>query len=134
MECFKARFLSKLKELDALCLPVGGYAIAGSGPLAIRNLRDSDDVDIVVCRELWKKLLVNYVPYDNDHMQIGRIEVWRDFINLTYKLEEIVRKAELIEGYPFVGLEDTISWKKYLGRDKDKEDVRLISLYLKNKK
>ena len=102
---FKNKFLEKLKELDKLNLPKKSYAITGSGPLAIRNIRNADDIDILVKRDLWKTLIKKYTPYDKKHIRIGNIEIWGDFINLTPIMDKVINNAEIIEGYPFVNLE-----------------------------
>jgi len=41
-----------LDELKSLNLPKDKFAIFGSGPLAIRNMRENKDIDIIVNREL----------------------------------------------------------------------------------
>ena len=46
-----------LAELKALNLPLGHYAIFGSGPLAVRGIREAADLDIIVSESLWKELL-----------------------------------------------------------------------------
>jgi hypothetical protein len=130
MLSFKENFLSKLKALDTLCLSKNDYAICGSGPLAIRNLRAADDIDIVVRGSLWMMLSKKYKPYDEHHIRIGVIEVWGDFINLTHRLDEVIDQAELIAGYPFVTLQDTILWKQFLNRPKDQRDILLINEFL----
>jgi hypothetical protein len=130
MNGFKENFLQKLKALDSLHLSAGNYAICGSGPLAIRNLRSADDIDIVVRSGLWATLSKKYKPYDELHIRIGTIEVWGDFINLTHRLEEIIDNAELMDGYPFVTLDDTILWKQFLNRPKDQRDIALIKEFL----
>jgi len=129
----KTQYLNKLKALDALSLEMGTYAITGGGPLAIRNLRGADDVDIVVIRDVFDELSKKYVPYDENHIRIGVIEVWGDFINLTERMDEAIASSEWIEGYPFVSLEDTLSWKKFLNREKDQKDIALIEAYLQNR-
>ena len=129
---FKQDFLIKLKELDLLNLPRGFYAITGGGPLTIRNLRKANDVDVVVKNSLWEKLSKRYTPYDEYHIQIGNIEIWGDLINLTDKMDEVIDNAEIIEGYPFVTLQDTLSWKTFLNREKDKRDIVLIKESLKS--
>ncbi|NGX30069.1 MAG: hypothetical protein K940chlam4_00911 [Candidatus Anoxychlamydiales bacterium] len=123
---FKLNFLEKLKELDKLKLPKGSFAITGSGPLAIRNIREAQDIDIMVKKNLWDELCKKYTPYDEKHMKIGYIEIWKDFINLTPKMNEIIDTAEIIEGYPFVSLKDTLLWKEFLNRKKDKKDILKI--------
>ena len=37
-------------ELKKLNLPIGTYAIFSSGPLAVRNLRENNDLDIIVTK------------------------------------------------------------------------------------
>ena len=126
----KGKFLQKLKELEQLHLPKKDYAITGSGPLAIRNIREADDVDILVKKHIWKNLITRYPPYDEKHIRIGNIEIWGDFINLTERMNEVIESSEIIEGYPFVSLLDTLSWKRFLNREKDKNDIALIAQYL----
>jgi hypothetical protein len=42
----------------------------------------------------------------------------------------LIRNAEIIDGVPFIKLDELIKFKKALGRDKDKKDVELIEQYL----
>lgn len=119
-------FLKKLKELERLKLPYGEYAITGSGPMAIRGLREAKDIDIVVKKALWQELLKHFTPYDSKHIKIGNVEIWGDFLNLTEHMDRAIDSSESLYGYPFVTLQDTISWKKFLNRAKDQEDIALI--------
>ncbi len=48
-----------LTELKTLNLPLGHFAIFGSAPLAIRGLRDSHDLDIIVSDELYEDLMTS---------------------------------------------------------------------------
>ena len=123
-------FLEKLKELDTLKLPQKDYAIVGSGPMAIRNMRQANDIDIIVRMCLWNDLKDRYELCDKKHMKIGNIEIWKEFINLTPKIDFMIDSAEFIEGYSFVSLEDTLSWKEHLNRKKDQEDIILIKNFL----
>ena len=94
-------FLEKLEELKCLNLPSGEYAITGSGPMAIRGLREANDIDVVVKKTLWLELLKRFVPYDSKHIRIGNIEIWGDFLNLTERMEDVIDSAERLAGYPF---------------------------------
>ncbi|MBI5345586.1 MAG: hypothetical protein HZB76_00350 [Chlamydiae bacterium] len=132
MNNFKENFLLKLKELDRLNLSKKDYAITGSGPLAIRNLREANDVDILVTKAYFNELSKKYPPYDAKHIKIGNIEIWGDFINLTPKMEMVIKHSEIIEGYPFVTLQDTLSWKRFLNREKDQKDILMILAYIDN--
>lgn len=124
-------FLKQLEELKFLNLPLGAYAITGSGPLAIRGLREASDVDIVVKKELWNELIKRFDPYDERHIKIGNIEIWGDFINLTERMDAVIDSAETLSGYPFVTLQDTLSWKRFLNREKDQKDISMIESILK---
>jgi len=131
------KFLDELKTLD---LPSGQYAIMGSGPLAIRNLREANDLDLIVKQELWDKLAQKYPIQTKETIRgtvisivIGNIEVYKYWLNLTPKINEMIDTAEIINGLPFVKLEYVIAWKKFMGRDKDKNDLKLIETYLNSK-
>ncbi|HOA47312.1 MAG TPA: zinc ABC transporter substrate-binding protein [Candidatus Pacearchaeota archaeon] len=126
------KFEKLLDELRKLDLPDGKYAILGSGPLAVRGIREARDLDIIVTDDLYKKLQKEYSQ--NDKIKLGKIEIfsangWRSkFGDLT----KMIKKAEKIQGLRFVCLEDLIEWKTKLGRPKDLEDIKLIKDYLKS--
>ena len=50
----------KFAAVTKLDLPIGQYAITGSGALGIRNLREIGDIDIIVTAELWNVLAAKY--------------------------------------------------------------------------
>jgi hypothetical protein len=56
----------KFKALKKWNLPIGKYAITGSGPLGIRNLREINDIDIIVTSELWDSLAERYGIIDKN--------------------------------------------------------------------
>jgi hypothetical protein len=132
--------LNYIEELTGLNLPSGQYAIFGSGPLAIRNLRDAGDIDIIVTQELWEKLAKTHPQTVKETIKgpvtsinIGHLEIYRDWLNLTPKIKELIETADIINNLPFVKLEYVIEWKTYMGRDKDKNDLKLIKTHLNSK-
>lgn len=132
--------LNFLDELKTLNLPAGQYAIFGSGPLAIRNLRDAGDIDIIVTQKLWEQLAIKYPQTNKETVKgsvtsinIGHLEIYHDWLNLTPKITELIETADIINDLPFVKLEYVVEWKKFMGRDKDKNDLKLIDKYLKCK-
>jgi hypothetical protein len=123
-----------LEELKKLNLPVGKYAIFGSGPVAIRNIRESNDLDIIVKKDLWTKLLNRYKKYYNParkRIELNNIEIYLDWLNITTDLNEIIDSAYIIDGFPYAQLKYVIEWKKSSQREKDIEDLKLIDKYLK---
>lgn len=126
--------LSKMKgleELKKLNFPIDQFAIFGSGPLGIRRIRDSNDIDLIVKDNLWEELLKKYKTIKKKHnaIIIGNIEIfnnWPPFEDINL----LIDSADIIEEFKFVKLEYVLEWKKFLGREKDLIDIKLIENYL----
>lgn len=118
-----------------LNLPLGHYLITGSGPMGIRELRKINDIDLLVSDELWEKLASQYGITEKNGIKkivIGEIEAFgsKSFpeesgLSVTKRLED----AEMIEGLPFESLEHVIMFKQMQGRDKDLQDIDLLTSY-----
>jgi hypothetical protein len=54
------QFLILLEELKKLNLPLGQYAIFGSGILSALNIREASDLDIVVKSDIFEDLWNKY--------------------------------------------------------------------------
>lgn len=129
--------LNHVQELKALNLPKGKYAIFGSGPIAVRGMRDANDIDIIVKADLWDELKQKYGEYLKQQplsIGIGNIEIFRDWLDLSDRIDEMIDSAETIEDLPFVRLEYVLEWKESMGREKDKKDVEAIRDYLNKNK
>ncbi len=123
------KFLEEIKKLN---LPKDKFAVFGSGPLAIRNIREVRDVDIIVKDDLWVELKKKY-PVDSDLIRIGNIDIfhnWQTFDDVN----ELIDDADIFEAIRFVKLKYMISWKEKRGQEKDKTDLELIKDYLKSNK
>jgi hypothetical protein len=126
--------IDKLVQAD---LPSKKYAVFGSGPMAIRGMRESCDLDLVVSQDLYDLCLHSgWVEKSNQ----GVLSLTKDSISLYssweirgYKrpVNKLISTAEIIAGYPFVNLDEVVMWKKAMARDKDIKDIQLISDYLK---
>lgn len=133
-------FLLQLEKLKKLNLPVGQYAIFGSGILAVKNIREASDLDIIAKLELFNKLWEKYPECIADKpyrcLVIDGIEIvdnkW-DNDNNQESTDKMIDNAEIIDGLPYVNLQDTILWKTQQNREKDLRDIELINNYLKNK-
>ena len=127
---FKQQFLDQLKNLNKLDLPKNQYLIWGSGPMAIRNIRQSNDIDLIVSKNLWDQLIDIYPVASKQMIRIGNIEIWNDCLNLTDKIDAMISNPDIFEGFPFMTLTDTIEWKRFMNREKDLKDIDLIEEYL----
>ncbi len=133
----------KFDLLRSYNFPIGHYAIAASGPMGIRNLREINDIDLIVSPELWDVLADQFgVTDENGVKKIvlpGKaIEAVREgsFYSKPAEsgmptVEERIRKAEIIEGLPFDSLENTLYFKKLMGREKDLRDISIIENWLR---
>ncbi len=123
--------------VQSLKFPLGEYIVVGSGPMAARGIRNFQDVDIVAKKELWDRLKTEDWEEcffgNRRYLKRGVIEVFSDFKCGSYQPEtnNLIAEAEMIQGIPFLKLDDLVIFKKELGREKDIQDIALIEKYLK---
>lgn len=94
------KYLHQLKNLG---LPKGEFVIFGSGPLAIRGIRENHDIDILVTESLWKKFAKHYAvkrTKRGEKIQIKDIEIipidYEDWSPEIKSPQEVLEKAEII--------------------------------------
>lgn len=130
-----------IEEVKKLNFPIGQYVIVGSGPMAVRGLRDAHDIDIVVTRELFETCKANGwepVPWTYPE-KIGQIYLRKNYVELYLDVncadfnpatEELIQRAEIIEGVPFIPLQDMIRFKRAYNREKHHRDIEITEKYL----
>lgn len=122
---------SFLKTLAKLNLPRDEYAIYGSGPLGIRDIRDSRDLDVVVTDSLYKKLKLELLEEEPGKLSAGEgVDIFSGELSKIKNFNEVIKRSEEIKGLKFVLLADIIEWKQARGREKDLRDIKLIEKYL----
>lgn len=131
----------KFSILQILNLPIHQYAITGSGPLGIRDLKEIGDVDLIVLDTLWDKLAQSYPVVQSDGIEKivlveGLIEAFKEgsFKSIQDKeapsIRHRIENAEVIQGLPFDRLETVLFFKKKQNRSKDQKDIQLIEKWL----
>jgi hypothetical protein len=124
-----------ISKVRALRLPLGHYVVTGSGPLAVRGLREANDIDIQVDDELWTQLERVHGPsQDGKVLSVDEdVDVHRDSayeqLSGVGDLTEHILRADVIEGVAFMSLEHTKASKLAKGRPKDLEDIRLVEAW-----
>jgi hypothetical protein len=125
-------------EVMALQLTPGAWVIFGSGAMGVRGLRDVNDVDILVLPQEWQRLVnihASAVRNNPLRIELGNVEILNEWIDgLPGSPEDLIANREIIDGLPFIPLEEVIRYKQYLDRDKDRKDIELIRAYLNSKK
>jgi len=128
-------------EIRELSLPKGSFAIFGSGPMAIRGLKEPNDIDLIVTKDVYE-LLKNkhgwdekiYNESEKHYLRKGRIEAWNMWGPGNWDIPRLIETAELIDGLPYVTLDNVLAWKRRNGRPKDAADIEKIEKYLKDNK
>ena len=70
------KFGDLLDELIKLQLLTGEYVVFGSGPMAVRGMREARDMDILATKSFWGVLAEKYPSYKKGKtIEIGNIEI-----------------------------------------------------------
>jgi len=130
------------KELSKLSLDETNSIVINSGILNALGIRESHDIDISVNEEVFEKLKSNknlnlitnefgrpMLVNDTVDISLG----WVQNSNLSFIYEDLLKDncTVVIDGVRYLNLETLLEGKKLWGREKDKEDVKLIERYLK---
>jgi hypothetical protein len=135
-------FKNHLKNLKELQFPIGKYAIFGSGPMSVRGLRDSRDLDLIVSGDIFSRLKGSgewkYKTFDREVRNIemlekDEIELYKSWGPGEWDVDKLIKESEIIDGIPFVRLKEVLKWKKISDRNKDRKDIKIIEGYLKTR-
>jgi hypothetical protein len=128
-------FEKALKQLKSLNLPSSEFVVIGGGCLAIHNLRDTNDVDILVTKELWNDLIFKYPITEEESIIFGNVEIlgrkhfaWNP--NGFSDVADIINKSKKIDGINYAQLDFVKLAKLKTNRTKDLIDVELIDEFL----
>lgn len=119
--------VSRVKKLE---FPLDELVVIGSGILDALNLREADDIDLVVSGALFETLLKtgNYQhgeKSDERFLIKDDVEIWESW-GVTNTFDSLKADAEIIDGIMFVNRRFLIDWKLHKGRAKDLRDVELL--------
>ena len=111
-----------------LNLPPTGYAIFGSGPLAIREIIPSaNDLDILCRADVWEWVrkigTEEYLPeYDVTVVTLadGALTFGTTWGIGCFDVSELIATAEIIDDLPFVRLEHVACYKEIRSSTKDR--------------
>jgi inorganic pyrophosphatase len=128
--------MSIIEQVKKLNLPLDQYVIVGSGTLDALGIHPANDIDIAVTPELFKMLQVS--GNWGEEKRYGKLFLKQDGIDIIPQLswteyptttEEAICSALIINGIPFMNLEELKKFKSALGREKDKVDIARIEKY-----
>jgi hypothetical protein len=122
-----------VEAVRALNLPEGSFVVFGSCPMALANLREAGDIDMLVAPEVFEQLArQGWAPThkgkDDNPLTKDVFEAHQNWNFSKYKpsLEHLKKTATIYESIPFAALDEVRKWKAASGRPKDLVDVALI--------
>lgn len=116
--------------------PEHAYIVFGSGPMAAAGLRKVHDIDLLVSRDLyadlkqrgWREGVGSNGGRLLSHEAFEASDDWQ-FGDYRPHLDQLLARADMIEGIAIASLKDVREWKRALHRDKDIADIVLIDEY-----
>lgn len=141
----KETLISIIKSLN---LPEGRYIVAGSASIAIHDLKDAHDIDIVVSPEVFDAYKsrgfeeIHYTypdkvgqSYLKKVIEGQEVELYLDVNCKDFNptLEELLSRKQVYEGINFIAVEDLLRFKLQYGRPKDQFDIDLIKKFFSQK-
>jgi hypothetical protein len=127
-----------IKKVKAQNWPKDSYVVYGSCPLALANIREAGDIDLLVSHDLyvqlkdqgWKQIVKGPKDQPLTFDVFEAHENW-DFSDYSPSLEHLLASADIVQGVPFASLSEVRKWKAASpGNLKFQADVKLIDQYL----
>ncbi len=115
-----------LKKISEYNFDVDSFIIISGAAMVLYGIRENtNDIDIAVSLEYYKKLFKDYNPkLEKEFKDRANSYMIGDYINFSTNFYS--NKFVLIDGYRVQTLEELINLKKKLNRQKDIEDLKLI--------
>lgn len=124
------------ETLRGLALPADDFAVFGSGPMWVRGIRESKDLDLVARGKAWEwarehgEKKINPVSgLECRYFAEGSIEIYAGWYPGDWNIDALIDTADVIDGIRFVQLGSVIEWKERMGREKDQKDLVLLEEY-----
>lgn len=125
------RLVKLVTDLD---LDRHDFVIFGSGPLLAHGLRQSiRDLDVVVRGTAWDRVSRHGSPargsINGATMALfwgGLIQFSQGWVSDDWDADDLIDRAEIINGLPFAQLTDVLAYKRTLLRPKDRPDIAAL--------
>lgn len=125
------RLAMLVSELD---LDVRDLVIFGSGPLLAHGLRYGiHDLDVVARGPAWQRVREHGCPgtgsVNGAPMALfwdGLIQFSQGWISADWDADDLIDRAQSIQGWPFAPLDDVLAYKEILLRPKDYPDIAAV--------
>jgi hypothetical protein len=122
-----------IRDLIDLDLPLGDYALFGSGPLLLRGWIDEvGDLDVLSRGPVWEQVVdlgvMTLLPDGNEIVEVGEgITIGHTWPYGEASIDEMIDSAEMIQNVPCVRLEHIVAYKRAFDRPKDRAHLAVIA-------
>ncbi len=133
------------RELERIGLTIENSVVIGSGILSALNIRESQDIDVTVNEDVYKRLSADsrFKKAENHGREVltdGLLEIGTSWgvLNKDWKFDDFLGESVVIDEVRYTTLEFLLAVKQSWllekdARQKDIDDVELIKNYLLNK-
>jgi len=133
------------RELERIGLTIENSVVIGSGILSALNIRESQDIDVTVSEDVYKRLSVDsrFKKAENHGREVltdGLLEIGTSWgvLNKDWKFDDFLGESVVIDEVRYTTLEFLLAVKQSWllekdARQKDIDDAELIKNYLLNK-
>lgn len=123
-------------RIASLELPRGQYVVVGGAAMALRGIKETHDVDLVVTPQLFGLLRDSgwqQKPRPNGEpgLKTGCFEAYLNVNtpSASPTIQQLIATADSVDGIPVVDIATLMAWKLEYGRAKDARDVELLKAF-----
>jgi|AntRauTorckE6833_2_1112554.scaffolds.fasta_scaffold69061_1 hypothetical protein len=125
-------------ELNKLSIDKNSFVVVGSGVIVQLGLKEFTDIDLVVTRNVFKKLAkdpswqTGSFTNGEKYLMQGDVELMLSWDSASGKpnFDDLVEDSVSIDGYQFAKPERVYEWKLKMNRPKDKRDIKTLKRYI----
>ncbi len=124
---------STVEMVQRLKIPGSEYVVIGGGVLDALNIRETNDVDMVVSSKMYKQFKQKgwkeYIQDDGKKIiSHNGYQLMQTYVGKS--LHDLKKRSFMHQGVCFMSLDDLADCKRKMGRQKDLDDIAYIEQYL----
>ena len=125
---------STVDMVRRLKLPKREYVVIGGGVLETLQIRNTNDVDIVISKNLYRQFKrKGWREYTQDDgkrvLSHHGYQLMETYVGKS--LRDLMPRSFILDDVRYMGLEDLITCKRKMGRQKDLDDIALINAHVR---
>ena len=127
--------ITSIDRLRSLKLASDSYVVIGGAAMELRGLRRTNDVDLVVSKNVYRAFMADHHWKEfiqDDGKRVLSARGYKVMLSwMGRDLHSFQKHSERIHEIPVMGLQDLVDCKSKMGRKKDLADIKLIEAQYK---